>query len=135
MFYNGSCSGFGEENPRCSELVRKIAWYDGNAGEGPRPVAQKKPNDFGLYDMSGNVQEWVWDQYLPVPRQDEVFIDPVIPESDRGRAEVSSIFRVLRGGSYVDEADKLRAAARAEGGAGGYYEHSGVRVVKTADCD
>ena len=39
----------------------EVGWYDGNSDNKTHPVAQKKPNAYGLYDMFGNVEEWVWD--------------------------------------------------------------------------
>ncbi len=38
-----------------------VGWFENNSGGKSHPVAQKRPNGYGLYDMSGNVEEWVWD--------------------------------------------------------------------------
>ena len=41
----------------------EVGWYYDNSGSKTHPVAQKTPNGYGLYDMSGNVGEWCWDSY------------------------------------------------------------------------
>ncbi len=46
-----------------SNYIDEVGWYSENSGNRPHPVAQKKANGYGLYDMSGNVMEWCWDVF------------------------------------------------------------------------
>jgi formylglycine-generating enzyme required for sulfatase activity len=86
----------------------QYAWYAANSGGRPHPVGQKTANAWGLFDMHGNVAEWVLDHYDPgfyakVPAQ---ALGPVLLPSDRRYSYGA------RGGSWDDPAVKLRSAAR-----------------------
>jgi formylglycine-generating enzyme required for sulfatase activity len=79
-----------------------VGWYNGNSGDKPHPVGQKKPNAWGLYDMHGNLWEWCEDGYGEYPNGDQV--DPTGPAQG---AEC-----VLRGGSWLNDSGDCRSATR-----------------------
>ena len=78
------------------------AWYDANSKEQIYPVAMKLPNNFGLYDMSGNIWEWVNDWHGDYP--DAPQIDPIGPDSGTEK--------IWRGGSWGSNLIILRSAFR-----------------------
>ncbi len=78
-------------------------WYCGNSGDTTHPVGQKQVNAWGLYDMHGNVWEWVHDWGAAYPAG--AAVDPAGPASDR-------MFRVYRGGSWNNDAQNVRSAYR-----------------------
>lgn len=99
---------FGDDSKRLGEY----GWFLDNSEGGPRRVAQKKPNQWGLFDMYGNIAEWCLDHYdkdfystLKSP-----VVAPVLLPSDRRYPHT------VRGGSWDDEAPLLRSAARRASG-------------------
>jgi formylglycine-generating enzyme required for sulfatase activity len=81
------------------------AWYGGNAGKETHPVARRKPNAWGLYDMYGNVAEWCNDRYA----KDYYAKSPA--DDPHGPAEGKEF--VLRGGAWSSSAESCRSAFRA----------------------
>lgn len=80
----------------------EVSWYYENSDKKPHPVGLKKPNAWGIYDMHGNVWEWVRDWYGNYPSDDVV--DPLGPQK--------STKRVFRGASWGDYAMYHRSARR-----------------------
>ena len=97
-----------------------IGWWDGNAGFGTHPVGRKEPNGFGLYDMVGNVYEWVQDWYGEYPGGSVA--DPT------GRPFGSH--RVARGGGWSGDASDCRVTNRYAGRADVRLSFVGLRVVR-----
>ena len=86
------------------------AWYLDNADARPHEVGKKKPNAWGLYDMLGNVAEWVVDLYDKDYYQ---MFKPLVPtEVPVLIPEKQKYPHVVRGGSWDDEAGRVRCAAR-----------------------
>ena len=84
------------------------AWSYENADDKYHPVGAKKPNAFGLYDMHGNVAEWVLDRF------DRDFYGTEAAGAPDPLAWPAELYpRVVRGGSWDDDAERLRSAARA----------------------
>lgn len=85
-----------------SSMVEVVSWYRNNSGNGTNPVAKKRPNGLGLYDMSGNVWEWCKDWY------DNDYADV---SSHQGGPSTGT-GRVFRGGSWFDSAECCRVPNR-----------------------
>ncbi|MEV0718700.1 formylglycine-generating enzyme family protein [Asanoa sp. NPDC050611] len=100
----------GTTGPRYGPLD-EIAWYRGNSGERIHEVGRRRPNDWGLHDMLGNVWDWCWDVY---------------------DAEVYGTYRVLRGGGWFDEQWSCRASVRRRSHPTFQVDDVGFRVARNA---
>ena len=89
--------------------VDEYAWHVGNSNYRYNIVGKKKPNAWGLHDMHGNVAEWVLDQYV-----EDRYGKLTGEVSSRTLAIPTKLYpRVVRGGSWDEDAKDLRSAARA----------------------
>ena len=102
--------------------LNEIGWYCGNSNVFPHhPVAQKKPNAWGLYDIHGSVAEWCADMYGDYPPGSVT--DPIGPSDGTER--------VLRGGGSADDARGCRSANRTSLRPDIILDYIGFRLVRS----
>lgn len=110
--------------------LKQAAWYGGNPSSAgtsqnqPHRVAQKSANDFGLFDTHGNVSEWCEDWYDETAYERSPLKDPPGPSGGS--------LRVLRGGSWSDDAVQCRSASRAAQAPAKRGPETGFRVARSA---
>jgi sulfatase modifying factor 1 len=107
-----------------SNSCSAVAWNVGNACMMVHPVGKKKPNELGIYDMTGNVFEWCNDWYSP----DWYMISP----KNDPAGPVDGAFRVIRGGSWFYDSAGLRVADRESANPTYRYGYVGFRLCRSA---
>lgn len=90
--------------------LAEIAWTLADGIDGPRSVALKTPNAYGLYDVLGNVWEWCWDRLDPARYGD---------------------YRVLKGGGWADQAWSCRVGVRRGNARDAVIEDAGFRPARS----
>lgn len=114
-------AGSSDLRPFPREELGKYAWYLTNSGDETSVVASKQPNAWGLYDIFGNVWEWVNDFYDGEYYKNSPIHDPQGPTTGQRK--------VRRGGSYHCQPHMVRSAFRAMTGLESRYSVIGFRLV------
>ena len=107
----------------CTNVDRKTLEKKGYPWKGLHYPCEKKSNDFGLCDMAGNVQEWVWDIYEEDSEKRSSVTDPLGPE------ETVSGPRILKGGAWQSQSSSLVPSSRVIH----QKDETGLRLVRSAE--
>ena len=110
------------------KLLPKYAWFLDNSDNRMWPVGMKKPNDYGLFDMLGNAWQWCDNGY----KNYAVAGDGSVSEDTGNPSKVGDkISRVLRGGSFNNQASDVRSAYRLRNRPGLRVTNDGFRPART----
>jgi len=93
----------GGSRERYYDTLSEIAWFEANSGDHSHPVGEKAPNAYGLYDMLGNVYEWVLDRYYNKYDDTTDEIEEPLPGNSSA---------VTRGGAWHSDAKNVRVSNR-----------------------
>lgn len=102
-----------------SDNINDVAWYKDNSDDKTHPVKTKRPNELGIYDMSGNVLEWCSDWYGSYSNNAQT--------NPQGHS--SGSYRVIRGGAWSITAGHCRASYRSYVSMSFLYYYIGFRLV------
>ena len=102
-----------------SSRINDVAWYKGNSGNRTHPVKTKQPSELGIYDMTGNAEEWCQDWFGSYKSYAQT--DPTGASSE--------LSRVFRGGGWCRNPRNCRSTYRAFGTPGYVYSTLGLRLV------
>src|SRR5262249_43199866 len=111
---------FGNDPSRIGEY----AWYSANSGSGTHPVGQLKANTWGLYDMGGNVWEWVQDWY------DEGYYNRSSTPKRNPKGPDDGQYRIVPRGSWVNVPWDVRVSFRVGNVPGNRFDVIGFRCAQ-----
>jgi formylglycine-generating enzyme required for sulfatase activity len=101
--------------------VHQVAWFEGNSGYCTHSVGEKKMNELGLFDMSGNIAEFCWDFYG----------DYSLSREQNYSAQSKGRYRIVRGGSWYGEAHLARPSSRYYASVDLKTDFIGFRVLRS----
>lgn len=111
-----------------SEDISEVAWHANNSDEMTHQVGLKKPNELGLYDMTGNVAEWCWDYFWSDEFENKNYDQYTGPEKGR--------YRYIKGGCFVETASGVSFPYEIYKDLGGIqglrYYNTGFRIARNA---
>ena len=113
---------FGSDNP---SQLKDHAWFWDNSDYKTHAPMGKRPNNWGVYDMTGNVFEWCQDYYSETYYSESPGDDPQGPAEGK--------YRVRRGGAFAREDFKCRSPFRTWNGPENRLSDTGLRIVRNAD--